>query len=128
MALDQKTKQIGSYTYTVTQLGAKKGSHVALRLAKAIAPALAGHPLEALKSLSFEDLSFLQDTYAEFSTATGADGKVAILGRPEIFDAHFAGQYMEMYEWMLLCTELNFQSFFDKMRAVFGGTDAPTTK
>ena len=113
-------KKIGAHTYYVTQLNALVGRKALVRLAKFLGPALAsagkGNVTDALASvaenLSEVDVEYFCDLFAEKTVVTG--GKYDE-GEPDlhlIFDEHFAGEYLEMVQWLAFAFQVNFASFF----------------
>ena len=116
---------IDGITYSVTTVGAKKGSKVLARLFKVLGPILAlngkvtednilqkgGEALgEVLRDLREEDLDFFVDTFAGHTEVVLAADK-----RPQlslILDDHFDGRYEELFAWLKFCVQLNFPSFF----------------
>ncbi len=126
MSLETKSKTIGATEYVVRQLPATKGRLVLLRLAKALGPvaasisatkdkhsAMAESLEKAISSVTDDDFTFLCNTFADSTDVTINDDK----GRRSpklatIFDLHFAGNYLEMVQWLVFCVEVNFGSFF----------------
>lgn len=124
MALEKQSKQIGDYTYEVTQFDAIKGRRVFVRLSNLLGPAFSemksendgnkaiGKLLENLKEV---DLDYFCDAFAECTEVGGGDfaeGKTPKL--KAIFGLHFAGKYFAMFEWLTFALEVNYQSFFDE--------------
>lgn len=124
-------RTIGATTYTITQLGAKQGRSVMVRLFRILGPAAAGltsgediearlgNALTALaRSASEDDFNALCDTFAAATkirktTETNAGpGHIDVPLTPD-FDNHFAGRYAELLQWFGACIEVNFASFFD---------------
>jgi hypothetical protein len=133
MAIESREKQIGDYTYRVTQFGAKQGRGLLVRMIKMAGPALGG----ALSALArgnkgeFEAAiasGLSQGIYelaerlteAEFASVTDEMAKLTVVvldGDKEprlsgIFDDHFAGRYDEMLQWVAFVWEVNYGSFF----------------
>lgn len=112
----QKTesKQIGRYTYEVTQLGALKGRKVATRLAKLL-PALieakeSGILAGLLDGVDESLVEYVCDAISPNTVVVLSDGKKPRLS--DIFDVHFAGEYDELIGWLQFAIEVNFSSFF----------------
>jgi hypothetical protein len=131
-------KKIGRHTYYVTQLNALVGRKALVRLAKFLGPALAaatkGDVTDALarvaESLSEDDFEYFCDLFAEKTVVTGGEYD----GEPDlhlIFDEHFAGEYLEMVQWLAFAFQVNFASFFSgaaaqmaKAKAAAGNTSS----
>ncbi len=129
MAITKKKRTIDGVEYEVTQLGAKEGRALFVRISKMAGPVLGelaklnmsrvmdsdisqiGPALDALtRNVSEEDLDVLCSKFAERSAYR--DGK----DWPELdrhFDEHFAGAYLRMIKWLLFCIEVNYADFFD---------------
>lgn len=120
MGLEKKTTQIGEFAYEVTQLGAKDGNRVLMKIAKSVGPlfVLAGggaslnaaKAAEAVAGLSEDDFAFVVDTLAKKTDVTLQDGKSPSLA--VIFDLHFAGRYEDELAWLEFAIEVNFGPFF----------------
>lgn len=116
--LKQSEKVIGNNTYKVTALGAIKGRAVfimLLRLFGATADGLKKDTLlsalqDLAKNLTDADLTFLCDTFAKVTDVQLPDGRSPRLA--DVFDLHFSENYLEMFEWLAFCLEVNFSSFF----------------
>lgn len=123
MLRESKQKVVEGTTYTVTQLGAVTGRKVLLRLMKVYGVAVSSpDPIPALLSaLTDEDLTFVCDEFAKYSTyCTSADPSKS----PELaqmFDFHFAGNYSNMLTWLAFCVEVNYGSFLAKIRSQLEG-------
>ena len=134
MGIEQREKRIGAHTYRVTQLGAKAGRNVLVRLVKLGGPgvgalvggigrggkegtadsALALGVGDALHALSLrlreDEVGALMDEFALHTVVVKpADIELRL---SDIFDDHFAGRYDEMLAWTRFCMEVNFSSFF----------------
>jgi hypothetical protein len=115
---------IGASTYMVSQLGAIAGRAAFLRLVKALGPALGGlvsaggklrgdidfGDLISRVQLSEGDLSYFCDLFAQKTFVKLEDGKMPRLDN--VFDAHFAGKYMDLVQWLAFCVKVNFADFF----------------
>lgn len=128
-----ESKQIGSYTYTVTQLDALRGRRAAVRLGNilGIAGSAAGDANsgelggtlataigKVLERLTEEQFDYFCDLFAEQTTVSGPDYK----GQPqlsEVFATHFADRYGDMIQWFAFCLEVNFKSFIGGLRPLF---------
>ncbi|HVJ26395.1 MAG TPA: hypothetical protein VM493_02600 [Vicinamibacterales bacterium] len=131
MARSTKQLTIGKHEYELMTLGALKGAELWLDLLRIIAV-----PIEALasKEKAGEDeivtaiaaavRSIDHATAAKFYAAFGPMSKVRVpgqsVGEPErwptlegaVFDDHFAGNYVEMTEWLVQSIKFNFLGFF----------------
>jgi hypothetical protein len=126
MALATKSKPIGEYTYKVTQLNAIEGRRVFAKFAKIAMPTIAaikGKDLEDALRAGFTtlaanvdpaDFDYFCDAFAPTTTVTGATYGDKSPKLSDVFATHFAGSYPEMLEWLYLCLEVNFGSFFAK--------------
>ena len=134
MALEVKEKRIGAHLYRVTQLPAKKGRALLVRLTKLLGPGLAaafgdlgrdkastaeaaiasgiGQGLyELAERLSESEVGSILDELAVFTTVVLDAEREPRLS--DVFDDHFAGRYDEMLLWAGFCLEVNYASFFD---------------
>jgi hypothetical protein len=99
-----QTKRIGEHEYTVTPLGAIRGSQVLVRVLKIVGPLFTSKDLSALQE---SDMDYMREVFAPLSTVN-IEGKEPLL--KDVFDAHFVGKYDEMIGWLMFCLEVNFQS------------------
>lgn len=130
---ETKQKQIGSrgFTYHATQFGSRQGGRVLVRLLKMIGGA-AGEAIkgeaEGEKGLdmatvgamvanlattaSEKDFDYLCDTFIT-ATSVSREGSGVLLPLSDegVFDLHFAGEYIELGQWLLFCIETNFGGF-----------------
>ena len=126
MAFKTEEKKIGPCTYKVTQLGAIKGRAAFLRLVKVLGPMLGGAvdqdgkvrdkdfdlgKLFASMTLDEDDLTYFCDLFGERTFVVKPDGKMPRLDN--VFDEHFAGQYIDMVQWLAFAVKVNFADFFD---------------
>lgn len=123
--LEAQTRDIGKHTYTVTPLDAIKGRRAFVRLANAAAPVLsrASSPEDLvgtlLSALSEKDVDHFCDLFGLTSTVTGGDyGERTPLLTNNTFMNHFAGNYLDLLEWLAFCVEVNFGSFFTGIGAL----------
>lgn len=132
MAIESHDKVIGATRYRVTQLGAKKGREMLVRLVKLAGPGLAaglaglskadGKDTEAPMARALSDALYdlaTRLTVEEFNGITDELAKhtTIVLGdlEPRLsdkFDDHFSGKYDEMLRWAAFALEVNFKSFF----------------
>lgn len=124
MAVQQKQFTIDGVVYTVTQLGAKKGRRIWLKLMQvAAAPlkelsaqkkldqaAIASALATAIESLDDETTESLYAAFGETCTVLLPTGNNPYL-KDEVFDQHFAGNYIAMSKWLWECIAFNFASF-----------------
>ncbi len=157
MALEQRDKVIGSTTYRVTQLPAKLGRTLLVRITKLAGPALAAGITgvgetkaesadgalavgagEALRDLcmrlSPEEFGSILDEFAKYTVLLRGELEPRLA---DVFDDHFAGKYDEMLHWAAFCMEVNYQSFFGaaggraglitRLTALFRPSPSPST-
>lgn len=128
MARKPKELRIGATDYKITSLGAAVGAELWLDILHVVAG-----PIEALGSLGgFDDAAIaravaagvrsldhptMNKLYAAFGpvskirvTANGEDRWPTLEGA--VFDEHFAGNYIELTEWVGQSVYFNFFSFF----------------
>lgn len=121
MAFKSEAKQIGAYTYKVTQLDAIRGRRAAVRLGKVIAPALDADSIsvdsigkmlaKALGSLTEDDFDYFCDLLSAQTSVKGPGFK----GEPQladVFATHFADRYADMVQWLAFALKVQFGSFF----------------
>lgn len=132
MALPTKSKQIGENTYSVTAFGAKQGRVIFARLTNLLGPLVRSFKsiaddvaegkdvdkgnviidaiAEACSTLPPKEFASLCDEFATYTEVTRPDGTAPRLDN--IFDIHFAANYMEMILWFTFVLEVNFKDFF----------------
>lgn len=141
MGLETKDKQIGRYTYEVTQLGFKEGRAFLARVFKILGPVVselvkggakvsdvlnkdgrgaAGAIFEISQQLSEADLTYACGVMGKKSCVVLEDGKKPQLS-DEFMELHFAGHYDEMFKWLLFAVEVNYGSFFGGKGLLGGG-------
>lgn len=140
MAIETREKKIGPHTYRVTQLGAKQGRSMLVRLVKICGPGLgsfvggigrgassvdsalalgAGDAIHDLTTRLREDeIGALMDEFA-LQTVVVQSAEIE-LRLSDVFDDHFAGRYDAMLAWTRFCLEVNFASFFGASSAPSG--------
>lgn len=126
MALEKQTRQIGEYSYEVTQFGAKLGNRVLMKVVKSIAPLLvAAASAGTLKDLDTDGvtsaLASLSETDFDWIVEQCAASTDVIMGERSpglktIFDIHFAGKYLDELAWLAFVLEVNFGPFFQDMK------------
>lgn len=139
MALKIESRTLGANEYEVVQLGAVKGRETLRRLGKLSIPALTavigvwkpgtgidGNEaallralMHILNTLDESDLKYFCDTFGPNSTVTVEGGKKPRVS--DVFDLHFAGNYMEMALWLAFCIEVNFVGSFLGGTSLLGG-------
>jgi hypothetical protein len=126
MSVQQKTFIIDGVSYTATQLGAKKGRKIWLKLMQIIAPslrelgtlkkldekAIASALAAAVENLDDATLEELYLVFGETCTVMLPTGNTPNL-TDVVFDQHFAGNYLAMTQWLWECIVFNFASFLD---------------
>ncbi len=130
--MEQKTTRIGAHSYKVTQLDAVVGRRVFTRLFKIAGPALAklengidekalGAALtELVTRLEPADVDHFCDTFAEVTEVSGGKYTKAAPQLDTVFSVHFAANYLEMFQWLAFCLQVNFSSFFVGIGQLFG--------
>jgi hypothetical protein len=140
--IQTQTKTIDGHTYDVSQFGARTGLQVAVRVFKVVGPAVASLAVlkdlregkgpkmtetqvedllaTVLKTVSEtakeEDFLWLADQFASVTKLHGTPdkaGNVAKVDLAPMFDHHFRGRYMAMFQWFVFAGQVNFASFFD---------------
>lgn len=135
--LKSETKIIGNDTFTVKQLGAKRGRAVLTRVIKTFGPVLAqlvrdvdpqairpGAPpriggealaaalAEFAERLGPDDLDYYCAIFGpESEVAIGSTDKVLPLDAQNQ-EHYFAGNYHGMFGWLAFCFEVNYSGFF----------------
>src|SRR3954463_14684634 len=113
MSLDTKSLTIGDYTYNVTTLDAIKGRKAFVRLANAIGPVFDNVREETdfvrniLTKLSAADVDHFCDLFGATTSVTGGvyeDKSPQLIGKT--FMEHFAGNYLDMFEWLAFAVEV----------------------
>lgn len=126
MALQPQDKTIGGSTYRVTPLVATQGRAVFVRLAKMLGSAAAGGGekgnlyeslARVLENLNETDLAFISDAFARQTQLQMERGWVQL---SDAFDLHFAQRYLEMFQWLAFCLEVNYSGFFRGIGADVG--------
>lgn len=127
MPIQTKQFTIDGDTYEITQLGAKQGRKIWLKLVQVAAAPLKelstpGTTLSeatllaalgaAVESLDEQTAEQLYEAFGETCTLQLANGNAPKL-TGVIFDQHFAGRYVPMSKWLWECVRFNFASFLD---------------
>lgn len=126
MALEKQSRQIGEFSYEVTQFGAKLGNRVLLKVVKSVAPlfmaaAAAGNLKDidvngiasAIAGVSEDDFEWLVE---QFAGATDVQIGEQTPSLKKVLDVHFAGKYLEELEWLAFAIEVNYGPFFQDMK------------
>lgn len=130
-----ENKAIGSrgYVYTVTQFGAREGGRMLVRLAKLLGKPIgeamaggidfktAGNVVAQLaETLTEDEFDHLCTSFAGRSSVSGGSvedqrfnygAKQVPLRDSAIFDLHFAGDYVELFQWLAFALEVNYGGF-----------------
>ena len=142
--LEIKSPDGETFTYTVTQFDALVGRREFVKLANLLGPAFGAATSiqagigKALSSLDPKELDRLCDVFGAQTRVTGAtiadkDGTPLTPGpllTGKFFGEHFAGNYCDMFEWLVFCVTANYASFFsgiEKLVAKYQ-PDEPATK
>jgi hypothetical protein len=136
-AYEKVTKTIDGVQYDVTLLGAKVASKVLLKLMKSIAPVFmtaaawrgamdVGKVSDAIRGLSEDDFDWIVARFAERTDVHLGD-RSPNLGSENgaVFDMHFSGKSMQMFEWLEFAIEANFAPFMRELKSRFA-LAAPT--
>lgn len=126
--METKTKTIGDYEYRVTQLTTGPGLQLTARVMNILGPGLAnaagasggtGARAAALFGAIVaspqlgDHLEWLSKLLAPTTQVWTPDGKSFTLSSG--YDAHFAGRYAQLLEWLLFAIEVNCGSFFAEL-------------
>ncbi len=122
MGLETKTKTIDDFEFEVTQVKAKEGRRVFVRLAKIAGPGLGvladddiGKALdEVLKKIDDQTFDYLCDLFGKYSHVT-VDGVKKQL-TPGFQDTFFAAKYGLLFKWIAFCLEVNFRDFYEMLK------------
>ena len=146
--LNTESRQIGAYTYEVTQMPGRQAFRVFTRLTKMIGPALAellgkgggdmkqlldtnvGTLVPALTvfcdSLSEQEVDALIDTFSEHTKVKGPNiSKAAPMS--EMFDVVFAGQPGNIIAWLAFSIEVNYRDFLGGLQQSVQGSSGQGT-
>lgn len=132
--LDTRTKKIGEYEYQVRQLTAPIGRKLLVRLFKVLGPSisagLSSLPDDEGKELSLGDLKanalgdavailaetitegeleHVVETLSEATQYSGEPDRWLPLKRDAEF--HWAGRFLQMFQWIAFCLEVNYSDF-----------------
>lgn len=129
MALEAHTRRIGEFDYTVTQMPARKANRILLKLGKTIAPVLllwkgggeagaldGGSLASAIRELNEDDFEWVVDEFAKTTDVQINETQAPSLFK--VFDLHFAGRQVEMFEWLQFCVEVNFAFLADALKTL----------
>lgn len=125
MGIEKHTRQIGQFTYETATLDAIKGRRAFVRLFNTIGNVLSGADStldvasNVMSKLTAADLDHFCDLFGAVTTVTGGDyGDKTPLLVAQTFQNHFAGNYLDMAEWLAFCIEVNFGNFFDGIQGL----------
>jgi hypothetical protein len=132
MATETREIEISGVTYLVTQLPAKKGQALLVRLVKLLGPGVGSfvgglgrgaedtdsaialgvgdaiHDLAA--RLNEAEVGGVLEEFAKRTTVVKSEDVHVVLS--SIYDDHFAGAYDQLMVWARFCLEVNYRSFF----------------
>lgn len=80
----------------------------------------------AIKGLDPVELFALVDKFAAYSDVRLPDGRQPTLS--DVLDDHFAGEYDELFGWLLFAIEVNYLGFFTARLANLNGANLTQTK
>lgn len=149
MAVQEKTVTIGDTDYIITQLGAREGRGLWLKVSQVVAAGIR----EGIKAGDEDSTKFVISSAAGFVENIKPElfeelcetlGKKTQIKQNEklvqlsgvIFDQHFAGNYLEMSKWLGHCLMINFANFIDatklgqilsRVQVAASKFDSPTT-
>lgn len=145
MKLKSETKTIGENQYTVTVLPVVSGREALVRLQRLLAggigaitqgnrqdipAALAG----ISERLTAADLEWFCEKFGKATSVAmppsddAPQGRVLVLAGSDAQTAVFAGNYLEMFEWLEFCIEVNFATLLEKIKgALASPAPAPQT-
>jgi len=121
---EPERKEIDGKVYEVTPMPTSKGLSVMQRMAKAAMPAVlkaargeTGGELVAVadlvESLASDDLPAIAKIFAEHSMVGDGESMVKLSG---VFDVHFAGDYLALFEWLTFAAKVNFGPLLDGLK------------
>lgn len=133
-----KSKKIGASTYHVHPLPAEQALDAAVRFSNVIGPAVAAYKNggaeaigKALSSLNSEDIRFFTGLFRPMTMVETGGKKLGLGdGQDAFYNAHFAGNIGDLFQWLAFCAEVNFGAFFGAARSLFAKLSAdekPTT-
>lgn len=128
---EPQSTTIGAWRYSVRPLPAGQGLALMARLSKMLGPGVAalvsgdgggaiGRALSGLlERVNPEEVVEIARHLAATTEVSQPGGKVPA-SLAEVFDVHFAADYMAMMEWMKFALEVNFGPFVEGLRARLG--------
>jgi len=122
----ERSKTIGSSTYTVRLLAPDVAHDLFLEIMKSVGPALAGGVVDGdlanqdvskvlkdiLDRLDLETVKRARQLIKEV-TEVSVNGKMLPLGT--IYEIHFRGKLMELSQWLLFGLETQYSDFLDHL-------------
>lgn len=137
MTIQTSSIEIDGNKYEITQLGARDGRRMLVRLTNILGPALGNlikdgggssdgvaHAIMSLSShISEDDVDYVCKTFGKHTE--WRNGSQTITLDDDQQDLHFAGRYDSMVRWISECLRINFSPFFDMLRNVSGKDIVP---
>lgn len=133
-SLDTQEIEVGDYRYRITKLTAGVGKQGLVRLMRVVGAGLEALPngvsdVESLEDsdtikiagrviqgLEVQDVDYFCDVFKGSTVILLDDDKEPKLS--SVFDLHFAGRYMEMFQWLGACLMFNYGDFLEGIRVM----------
>jgi hypothetical protein len=113
---EPQNKVIEGYRYQVTVLPAGKGLTVLARLGRSFSTAGSAASVTAVDmDPATADLVFRELAACSMVEASPGSGNLVPLA--DVFDLHFAGEYMALFSWFAFAIEVNFGPLFKRPAA-----------
>ena len=125
-----QTKRIGEASYEVLPLATGMSLKVLSRVLKMAAPAFAdlksmaeaASAVVALLSelaagLDEDALAFVTAEFAKVTTVSIGDKKLPLGGERGIYEEHFRGDIMGLFEWLKFAAEVTYGPLFERLKA-----------
>jgi hypothetical protein len=122
-SIQPKEKMIGENTYQVRLLPSELGFRSAAKLANLIGPGLKTLQEGGAESVTgffggmladellTTRLEFFTNLFKEY-TSVRLKGAPGFVNLSSVYEYHFSGNYLEMFQWLAFCIEVNHASFF----------------
>jgi hypothetical protein len=120
MERKSETREIGGRKYTVRQMGAVKGSRLLVKIMKVMGAGDAKSVIAALDDALFVEV---MNELAPWTEVEIESNRVVRLS--DVLDAHFAGNYADLTEWLIFAVEVNFADFFRSLPRLLGASGGP---